>query len=491
MKKKRITTLKAHLWIYFCTFAVCIMAILWILQILFLGAFFNTMKLNEMKKIGTMIKQQYDVNNEDFYKFWFEHSFRSGMFAHLVTESGETVRNYDNPAEANPDREHRIDRGEPSPRWNGWGTDNTENIIKYIDKVKSSGNSVAFTEDGYPHMRGARFAIYGSLLGEKNGENIYLFLMSPLERTDVTRRVLQTQLIIVSGISILLALVLAYFIAKRLSKPIEETTLSAGKLASGDYNVRFSGGTYREIDELAEVLNATASELSCTEELRRDLISNVSHDLRTPLTIIRSYAELIRDISGPNEEKRKKHTEIIVNEANNLSMLVNDMLDLSRIQSGAVAMNMECFDISSLVSRTLERFDYYRENFSIDFRLSLCSEKAYVSGDEKRIEQAVYNLIANAVNYTGDDKKVMVTLEEKEESYRLNVIDTGCGIKEEDIPKVWEKYYRASENRHRESIGTGIGLSIVKNILVSHNSVFGVNSKEGGGSCFYFELKKC
>jgi len=488
MKKKRTISLKAHLWLYFCSFAVAIMLILWVLQIFFLSTFFSTMKLNEMKKIGALIEEQYDIDNENFYDFWFEHSFQSGMFAQLVTEDGEQLRNFN----AFPDIEHHREEWTPrngrEPRFESRGFIDFRNFENFIARVKENGNNVSFVE--HDEAQRASFAVYGSLLGKVDEKNIYLFLISPLERTDATRKVLETQLIIVSCISVLLALVLAYFIARRLSKPIEKTTEGARRLAVGDYDVRFESGSYREIDELSDVLNHATIELSKTDELRRDLISNVSHDLRTPLTIIKSYAEMIRDISGDNREKRLKHIGVIVDEANNLSLLVDDMLDLSRIQSGTLVMKQQKFDLKKLIIATVGRFEYYRENYGINFVLNLDSPYAIADGDEKRIEQVIYNLLANAVNYSGDDKTVIINLFDLEDRLKVSVCDNGCGISEQEIGRVWDKYYKASENHRRTTVGTGIGLSIVKKILLAHNANFGVNSTKGQGSEFWFELKK-
>ncbi len=488
-KRKKTITLKAHLWLYFCTFAVAIMVILWMLQILFLGAFFNSMKLNEMKNVGRLIEQQYDLNTEDFYDFWFEHSFQSGMFATLVTEDGETVRNFN--AFPKSDERFRDDRSlraeQYRPRHNG-GYIGEQNFTEFIQKVTNAEGSVAYVDDSA--QRGASFAVYGSYLGKMDGKDVYLFLTSPLERTDATRKVLETQLLAVSCISILLALVLAYFIAKSLSKPIENTTKGARMFALGNYNVNFQKGGYKEIDELSDVLNHAASELNKTEELRRDLISNVSHDLRTPLTIIKSYAELMRDISGSNEEKRLKHIKVIIDEANNLSLLVNDMLDLSKIQSGTVAMDIRPFNLRSLLESTLERFEFFRENHGIEFGIKILCDTTQVLGDVNRIEQVVYNLVANAVNYTGDDKKVDVIAQDVGEFVKISVIDSGCGIDEQDLEMVWDKYYTTRQKHRDETAGSGIGLSIVKNILLAHNADFGAHSVKGEGATFWFLLKK-
>jgi len=488
MKSKKIMSLKNYLWLYFCTFAVAIMAILWILQILFLGAFYNTMKLNELRKVGDVITRNYDLDDENFYKFWFEHSFESGIFAHLISENGEIVQNFNTFPRQAPEHSGRdfSGKGEMHPRFENRGFINKENFDSFIQKI-SGTDTTAYIEKNRDGS--ASFAVYGTYLGYLDGERIYICLISPLERTDTTRRVLQTQLIVVSILSVVLALALAYFIAKRVSKPIERTTNSALRLAGGDYTVEFDGGTYREINELSSTLNYATTELSKTDELRRDLISNVSHDIRTPLTIIKSYAELIRDISGENKEKRDKHTNVIIEETNKLSCLVNDMLDLSKMQSGTMEINKEEFDISSLVLSTIHRFEYYIENdgfvFEYDFKDGIT---AY--GDKRRLEQAIYNLIANAVNYTGDDKRIIITLDDTGDAVRFSVKDTGMGIKEEEIKFVWDKYYKSSEKHKRAKVGTGIGLSIVKNVLACHNADFGVLSKYGNGSQFWFELKK-
>ncbi len=490
---KKPTSLKAHLWLYFCTFAIIIMVMLWILQTLFLGAFYNSMKLNELRKTGEIIKEQYDVGDEDFYKYWFRHSFDSGVFAQVVYEDGSSLRNsYNIPDSSRESVEN--DKKPPAPGDKDHAPKHRNqdrsywNCTELISEIQSTKNGEASRIVEGDERRGA-FALYGTCIGELEGKKVYLFLMSPLERTDTTRKVLQTHLIIASMVSILLALAIAYFIARRFSKPVEKINRGAKLLAKGDYTVKFENGTYREIDELSETLNYATSELSKTEELRRDLISNVSHDLRTPLTIIKSYAELIRDISGSNEEKRTKHTEIIIEETNNLSLLVNDMLDLSKIQSGTLPMEMVTFDFQYIVESTAKRFDYYRENHGFTFVMNTnCPGE--VIGDSRRIEQVIYNLIANAINYTGEDKTVTVSLEDTGDSLRLGVKDTGCGIDAGEIDLVWDKYYRSSEKHKREKVGTGIGLSIVKNILQSHGAPFGVISEKDLGSEFWFELKK-
>lgn len=486
--KKRSVSMRAHIWMYFCTFAIVIMLILWMLQIIFLNAFFKSMKLRELEKIGNEICEQYELNDDNFYEFWFEHSFNSGTFANIISESGNVSEGY--PYQHPNDRSENDDGKIPGNRFkarpNAVPFFNEKNFEHFISSVKTSpSGKTSYIETSSDNR--AQFAVYGSYMGTLNGEKMYLYLSSPVERTDATRKVLQTQLIIVSTISIFLASILAYFIARRLSKPIEKITESARMLAGGDYGVSFEKGSYVEINELAETLNHTSKELSKTENLRRDLISNISHDLKTPLTIIKSYAEMIRDLSGENAEKRNKHTGVIIDETNRLSLLVNDLLDLSRIQSGTMAMDIKPFDINQTVKSMMSGFDYYCENEGYNLSVKASASKKAL-GDERRIEQVIYNLIGNAINYTGDDKSVFITVSDAGSKVRFTVRDTGKGIPKDELELVWDKYYKSANTHRRQEVGSGIGLSIVKNILCAHNARFGVISSEGEGSEFWFEL---
>lgn len=472
MKSKgKIPGMRAHLWWYFCTFAIVIMLILWVLQILFLNAFFNTMKLRELKKMGDRILAEYKLS-DDFFNFRTEHSFNLGVFANIISEDGEVMEGYSYRRFDGADgKMHRED---------DFRVQMTERFIDSISKA----DSVSYIEKN-PND-GAQFAVYGAYLGKIDGKKMYLRLSSPVERTDTTRRVLQSQLAVVTVISVLLASVLAYFIARRLSKPIEKITDSAQKLAKGDYGIAFESGTYREINELAQTLNRTSEELSKTEELRKDLISNISHDLRTPLTIIKSYAEMIRDISGSNEEKRNVHTGVIIDETNRLSLLVSDLLDLSKIQSGTVTMNKAPFDIGEAAGAILSAFKIYEEKHGYKFTAVFETTKCAI-GDRRRIEQVIYNLIANAINYTGDDKQVFITAKDSGDKIYFSVRDTGVGIPQDEIDRVWDKYYKSAKTHTRQSVGTGIGLSIVKNILTAHGAAFGVKTSHHGSE-FWFEL---
>jgi signal transduction histidine kinase len=260
---------------------------------------------------------------------------------------------------------------------------------------------------------------------------------------------------------------------------------SAKKLALGNYDADFSGNGYREINELADTLNYASRELAKTDRLQKELISNISHDLRTPLTMIKGYSEMMRDIP---DENTPENVQIIIDETSRLSDLVNDMLDLSKIQAGTRKPDRQIFSLTATVRDTMQRYErlMMQENYKIEF---VAREEAEVCADRGMILQVIYNLINNAINYTGEDKRVSVRQERVGDRVRISVTDTGTGIAKEEIPMIWDRYYKVDKVHKRAKIGTGLGLSIVKGILESHGAAYGVESKVGEGSNFWFELE--
>jgi signal transduction histidine kinase len=259
---------------------------------------------------------------------------------------------------------------------------------------------------------------------------------------------------------------------------------SAKQLAHGRYDVVFSGEGYRETHELADTLNYASYELSRLDRLQKELIANISHDLRTPLTMIKGYGEVMRDIPGENTAE---NIQVVIDETTRLSELVNDLLDLSKIQSGSRKAVFEDFDLTAAVEEVMKRYDAFtaHQGYHITF---MADERATVFADRGMILQVLYNLINNAVNYTGDDLSVAVVQTVSNGRVRISVTDTGQGIEADEIPQIWERYYKVDKVHRRAMIGTGLGLSIVKGVLELHNATYGVESEVGKGSTFWFEL---
>ena len=337
---------------------------------------------------------------------------------------------------------------------------------KYMPKEKGSPESMVYTK----------------IINNSKQIMIIESVITPVNATVETIRV---QLLYISIILIVLSLIIAFLISRKISNPISKINESAKRLANKDYSIEFSGSGYLEIEELNNTLNVAARELSKVEGLRREFISNVSHDLKTPLTMIAGYAEVMRDIPGENTPE---NVQVIIEESKRLNNLVNDILDISQIESGNKSLNLKKFNITESIESIKNRFSILlkNENYTINFSYK---DSVYVLADDLKISQVIYNLINNAVEHTKERNVIEIIQEEKDDFVIINVIDKGEGIKEEDIPYIWDRYYKKSRNYKRERFGTGLGLSIVKGILEMHDAKYGVESKEGEGSRFWFKLK--
>ena len=331
--------------------------------------------------------------------------------------------------------------------------------------------------------------IYAGYLGKTDGEDYYLYINSVLKPVDATVDVIRRILIIISFLSLIFASITAYFVSKRLSRPLVRMSNTAKELAKGDYKVTFRKGEYTEIDDLSNTLNYAKNELTKTIEMRKDLVANVSHDLKTPLTVIKSYGEMIRDISGPNEVLRNKHLETIISEADKLTDLVNDLLDLSKMESNLEEIKKEEYDLKDSVEEVLDRFKINKDFTAYKFDIE-ASGDTRIFADKSKINRVIYNLVNNAINYSPVNKEIKLIIKGDEKETEFHCIDKGIGISEKDIRGIWDRFYRVRDNHTRPEIGTGLGLYIVKTIMDLHGFDYGVNSKLGQGSDFYFIGKK-
>ncbi len=340
---------------------------------------------------------------------------------------------------------------------------------------------------GVDISEGKRVAWYGVCFTQGSGatgKQVYVYAALDVGLKNTTVRSLIIQRVIISAVVFVVAAVACWFISKQLVRPVSKVSGSARQVADGAKDVSFEKTGYTEIDRLSDNLSLTAAQLAETDELKNELMANVSHDLKTPLTLIRSYAEMIRDLSGDNKEKRTEHCNVIITEADRLTALVCDLVDLSKLNADAKELRLSDFDIGECVEEAMKSFGSLT-----DFVFDTDIEKGIiVFADRNQIRQVVYNLVGNAVNYSDDDKYVKVSVKRIADSVRVDVIDRGCGIAKEDVDKVWDRYYRTNRGHKREITGSGLGLSIVKGILSAHNARFGVESTYGEGSDFYFIL---
>ena len=482
-KKKRVSrSVRFQTWTYFFLLAALALFVLWLFQFLFFKSSYRAMKKQEVEKLGEKIVDRYPGEKGDnrFDDYLRQTAFNNGLNIIVfnvgadgcalddVCLSAEYISSQFNAGALAGDDLLSKDNPHISFDWS-----NFYSGIKGKDKVSYVKN-----------YKNTNYFVYGARL---NDSGSYLYMMTPYIPMESTISVMADQLLIATVVCLVLSIIVSYFISERITKPITDFSKVARKLGAGDYTVRFKGNGYTEIDNLAETLNYATTEIGKTEQMRRDFLANVSHDLRTPLTMVKAYAEMLRDISGGDEVKRVKHSQVIIDEADRLTGLVNDILNLSKLQSGTETLQMSAVDLRMLAKTVIERFDVFssRDGYVFDFEsegdcVAIC--------DIRRLEQVVYNLVGNALNYTGESKTVKITAKGNGEKVRVTVRDYGSGIAPEELDKVWERYYRANQNR-RNVVGSGLGLSIVKSVLTAHNAEFGVSSNLGEGTEFWFELK--
>ncbi len=326
--------------------------------------------------------------------------------------------------------------------------------------------------------------VYSKVMKTKTGNTYFVMLDSVFNPPRTLGNVISNQFIFISLLVLILTVITAIVLSKLLLKPIRQMTNTAKQLAVANYDIEFDGRGFSEAYELSETLNYASNELSKNDTLQKELIANVSHDLRTPLTLIRGYAEVMHDIPGENTPE---NVQIIIDETNHLSELVNDMLDLSRIRSGEIAPSFAVFNITDTISETIERYKKFtdKNGFKINF---FHSGDAYVNADRQMILQVVYNFINNAINYSVNVKEITVIQETDGQCVTVSVNDRGKGISEEKLPYIWDRYYKIDKNHKIPSVGSGLGLSIAKQVLKSHSATFGVRSRVGMGSSFWFSL---
>lgn len=459
MKKN---SLHIKIWQYFLLFSLLILGFLWVFQVLFLNQFYRISKTKDIAMVANTIKRY--EKSENLAEIIDREAMNRGVCVEVVNEKISTLY---------------------SSMYFGKGCfTGKENNLEYKkDFIKS--HKIEQTYELINPMYENRTLVQAIKLDSKN----YAFINTSMDPIDGTVDILQTQLIYVTIIVLILSFIIAYFIAHHISSPIVQMNKAAKGLAEGKFQVSFkSDEDIQELNELATSLNYAKDELAKTDELRQDLMANVSHDLKTPLTMIKAYTEMSRDLHAKNKTKQKEDMDIIISEVDRLTILVNDILELSSMQSNINELNKEKFDLISLTDDIIHRYNILQETESYIFEFLHKEKEIVINADKKKIEQVIYNLINNAINYTGEDNRIIINIEKEKNDILVEIKDTGKGIREEDLPYIWDKYYKNQKKHKRNLVGTGLGLSIVKNALQLHKYDFGVISKKDKGTTFYFKI---
>lgn len=422
--------LKWRIFAFLLAFCALLLIILWFFQTVLLTDMYKLIRKGEIEKAIVLVEQ--NINNSNLQSIVISLEANKEILVRPVQEF------------VPPQKPGQVDRGRLQP----------EAITKTKEFTLADGRVLTLT---------------------------FYAMITPVSATVST---LQAQLYIITCIMFLLSVVLAVIISRRISRPIEEINKGAKVLASGKFDTHFAGHGFLEIKELSDTLNTAAAELSKVENLRRELMANISHDLRTPLALIYSYAEMMHDFP---DEITPGQTQIIMDETRRLTSLVNDILDVSRLETGTLNLRKTTYNLTESIGVTINRTAELVKNDGYVL-IHEHDGDVYVNADEVKITQAFYNLLINAIHYSGEDKKITIRQSLSDEMVKIEVIDHGEGITPENMPYIWDRYYKVDKKHKRAIAGTGLGLSIVKKIIDLHGGSCGVESEAGKGSTFWFKL---
>jgi Signal transduction histidine kinase len=334
-----------------------------------------------------------------------------------------------------------------------------------------------------------------------------IIAVSSLQPVGEAAAVIQEFYIYVYGAAVIFAIILSLIFSNMISKPLINLNKAASRMAELDFTAKCDDRSHDEIGNLAGSLNFLSSKLNTTlyelksandklksdiekerslEKMRKEFVAGVSHELKTPVSLIEGYAEGLKENIG-GEEKRDFYIDVIVDEAERMGSLINDMLDLSRLDSGNYTLKPEEFSLNGLTASIVKKYSNNMESKGIDIRLCVEKDDVEVIGDRFRIEQVITNFMSNAIRHTPEGGWISINIRDTKNHAMFEIENQGEHIDEKEMNNIWEKFYRVEKSRNRDTGGTGLGLAISKNILQLHNSDFGARNTDNG-VMFYFSL---
>lgn len=460
-------------------FTVVIFTVLWLLQTVFLQKFYNGMIIRNTVKVADKISSE--SQSSDITSYIDDISRSNSILVFVTDTDGNILYSSDEYKKGHKFKDERLEMP-----YNGNGKEMRfhyrelpENYTEFLSAVNASDSGEAELQNDDIYVYGRLIDFYGS------DEKAVLYVGTTLNAVGSTARIIRIQLIWVTLLSIIIAFVLALFMSKSFSKPVSQLNEKAHKLGEKDNDAEFSEGFCTELDELNKTLDTTSEKLKKNREFQNELLANVSHDLRTPLTMIKGYAEMIRDISREDEKQCAEDVAVIVEETDRLTALVNEILEYSELQMSDSEAVMNDVDLSETVASVADSFGklYSKDGYVFERNIA---DDIHIKGNVSRLQRAIYNLLDNAVRHAGEDKWIGITLRTDNDKAIIEISDHGSGIAPEELEHIWDRYYT---KRQRSGKGvSGLGLAIVKQIVSQHNGVCKAESEVGAGSVFSIEL---
>ena len=475
-------SLRVKIHFYVMAFLVALMAALWFVQVIFFNSIYRQVKRQEVMQVATVME---NVINGIYPVQQLVEVVADNEVCIIVYDAEmNAVQSLDGPRSCVIHKMTHKEQVDAIQRVLG---DHTRQFLEYRQEdetyrlVTGSASSEfrLFKGDNAPQI-----ILYARQIVDRRGDQYTILINAQDEPVGSIITTTRMVLTVVTLFSMVFAWFLILLMSRSISDPIEHITEKAKVLAQGRYDVDFETKGYKEIEELSNTMTYAANELSKLEKLRQEFIANVSHDLRTPLTMIGGYAEIMRDIPGENSAE---NAQVIIEETKRLSNMVTDVLNLSKAQSGLIKLNLRTYNFTNSIKGIIQNVTELLkgENFRITFEYD---REVEITADETLINQCFYNLLINAISYSIDRKEVVVRQIADNGSVKVEVTDFGKGISDEDIPYIWERYYKTTNNRIKAVKNTGLGLSIVKNFIDLHGGDYGVESTQGKGTTFWFKI---
>ena len=463
MKKK--LSLRLQILFILGTFMVLVLGLVYFFQTFLLDDFYKANKISYLKNTADSIGA--NIQNEDLPSVLNNITFSNEVCVRIVTDSFGVVGYKEDSACA-------------------LGRLSDEDVNKIYADTSKNGDEKLF--DNLFFQYGSTFKqniyLYSKIIHTTN-EDVLVMTSTNIVPLTVTVNTISDQYKVIIAIVILATIVLAFVLSTIILKPINCIETESKNLPKGKYDKDNVKTNSLEIENLNNTLADANKEIKKADKARKELIGNVSHDLRTPLTMIVGYGEMMKDLP---EENNEDNINVIIDEAKRLSTLVDDLLDLSKIESGEVVLDKEDISINELLKEVFRQYEAFCKSQNVDFRLELVDD-VVVKADKKRLKQVLYNFINNALNYNDKDfKEIVLGSELVNGIHRVYVYDNGRGIEESNLNKIWDRYYKVDKEHKRAHLGSGIGLSLSRDLLVASGFKYGVESKINEYSKFYFVI---
>lgn len=341
-----------------------------------------------------------------------------------------------------------------------------------------SGESVSFE---YKDPTGHSYIITGKPISEGNSVRSALYVMASTENMKQSLAAVRNILMLAGLGAFILALGITGIIAQILSRPLIKMQKATRKIAAGELETRLSIRSNDEIGFLAGAINDLAVDLQRYRDTRQEFLANISHELRTPITYLEGYAKVVKNGLYETEEEKDLYLDIIYEEAHRIQHLVDDLFELAKMEEGKITLDLDGVDLKHMAEQAIRRIDLKAKEKGLGLNIHHSGEAALIRGDVKRMEQILMNLLENAIRYT-DVGEIDVHVIFETESAVIIVEDTGIGIPEEELPYLFERFYRVEKSRSRQYGGTGLGLSIVYKLVELHGGKIIVTSQVGQGT---------